>query len=289
MKILLLGSSGLLGTVLNFYLNKNFNKIYTHSFRNKADFNIDLTNIDKTYYLIQNLKPDIIINCTGLTNVDDCERNNILAHKINSEIVLNIVKGCNNLKTWIIHFSTDHVYNDNIYNKEHNIKLTNVYSYSKFNGEKNLKQYNSLILRVNFFAIINKIFLKKETFSQWVLNSYKEKRSINLFKDVFFSPLLLDTLCLKLIEIIKKNYSISGTFNLGSISSISKENLAKKIILSVLKEELNNCNSVSVNKYLDVIRPNFMQMNSEKIIKSTGISLPTIDEEIQKLSRYFNS
>ena len=54
------------------------------------------------------------------------------------------------------------------------------------------------------------------------------------------------------------------------------------MILALVKQF--QYNSIRANKFLKVIRPNFMQMNSSKFIKETNIYLPTIEDELKKIN-----
>lgn len=58
--------------------------------------------------LFDNLKPDFILDCSGITRPDVCEKNKKRAHEVNVQGVKNIV---NNSQGKIIYFSTDYVFN----------------------------------------------------------------------------------------------------------------------------------------------------------------------------------
>ena len=84
---------------------------------------------------------------------------------INSDLLNNLLKVQNriNLKTHVIHISTDQVYNNmnGRLNKEKDINLSNFYSISKFKGEKILNKYTKkTILRTNFFGVSAKSKIK---------------------------------------------------------------------------------------------------------------------------------
>ena len=92
----------------------------------------------------------------------------------------------------MIQISTDHIYNNKTKsNTEKSSSIKNYYSYSKLKGEHFAKKCNSLILRVNFFGQDKK---NNDSLVNWIINSSKKKLKINLFKDVYFSPLYIQTL-----------------------------------------------------------------------------------------------
>jgi dTDP-4-dehydrorhamnose reductase len=76
-KILIIGSSGLLGSVLTPYLKNNNFEITTINKSNKnSDYILDVSNFDKTYYLLNKIKPRLILNLSSYTSVEACELKN---------------------------------------------------------------------------------------------------------------------------------------------------------------------------------------------------------------------
>ncbi len=70
-KILILGSSGLLGSNLFRILKNKYNT--SHNGIKKR--NLDINNLSKLDLLIKKKEPDLIINCVAITNIDDAEKN----------------------------------------------------------------------------------------------------------------------------------------------------------------------------------------------------------------------
>ena len=119
MKILITGSSGLLGGHILKKLKKNKkNKIFHNGIlKKKTDLSKE-KNIEK--FLLKN-KIDLIINCAGYTNIDFIEEEKKRTDKINIDLlkIFFKVKKKHNLKFNLIHFSTDQLYGKkNIYHKE---------------------------------------------------------------------------------------------------------------------------------------------------------------------------
>lgn len=110
MKILILGSSGILGNYLYNYLKKDYKII--HNGLKKRKFNLLKFDILKKFLIKTN--PDIIINCVAVTNIDDCQINKKKAYNINYSIIKNIfyIIKRNNLNSKIIQISTDQFYDN---------------------------------------------------------------------------------------------------------------------------------------------------------------------------------
>jgi dTDP-4-dehydrorhamnose reductase len=83
MKILIIGSSGSLGKKL-FKLLKKKHQI-VHTGLKKRKYNLNNKKIIKNLLKIGN--PEIVINCAGIVNIDECEKYKTLAYKSNYLIV----------------------------------------------------------------------------------------------------------------------------------------------------------------------------------------------------------
>jgi dTDP-4-dehydrorhamnose reductase len=278
MKILILGSSGLLGNKIYHFLKKKRLNILHNGLKKRK---LDITNLNNLK-IILNKKLDLIINCAAVTNVEKCEKFFKQTSKINIELGHNIffLKKKLNLKFSVIFFSTDQVYESKKYSKE-NSKLTvyNNYSYQKLKAEKIYTKNRSIIFRTNFFGKGTGL---NESFSDWLYNSFKSKKKFFLFKDILFNPVRIDTLNNIIYNIIKKKkLNNNGIYNIGSKGQISKSNFgiffAKKLKIYNSKEI--TCNSSEI---LKVKRPRNMSMNIRKFEKKFYMKLPDIKSEIIK-------
>ena len=110
-KILILGSSGLLGRKIyeTLLFNKKIKVVHTGLKKRKINFK------NKAFLkkFINSVKPNIIINCIAYKNIDSCEQNSYVSKDINYNIIKEIfkIKKQNKLKFNFIHFSTDQFYN----------------------------------------------------------------------------------------------------------------------------------------------------------------------------------
>ena len=107
---------------------------------------------------------------------------------------------------------------------------------------------------------------------------------IDLFNDVYFSPLYIGTLCQIISKLCIKN--LYGIYNIGCINKVSKE----KFYLMISKKLNLNFSYRSV-KLTDVLkkskitrRPKSMAMNINKFKKNFKIKLPTIYKEIERFA-----
>ena len=255
MNILILGSSGLLGRELHDFL-KSYKQIKVfHNGLSSRRLNVN--NKHELKKLIFESNPSLIINASGVANIEYCEIKKKASYRLNVGVVKNIFKLKKKFKLnfFFIQFSSDQIYDSKriVPNTESSkLKINNEYSKQKSILEKICQKNKSLILRTNFFG---KNY-KKKSFSDWIFKSFNKKKQFYLFNDVYFNPLRIDTIC-KIIKniILKKKFKIKGIYNLGSKGFMSKSNFAvffaKKVkvyrknyllkkINSVLKVKQNN-------------------------------------------------
>jgi len=285
-KILVLGSSGFFGKILVPYLRKKNYEVCTDIGYLKKKLK---KNQNVQYELFKEIikkKPKIIINLIAFTNIDKCEKFKKLAENSNSFFVktLSTVISKFFLKNiHLIHLSTDQVYNGYGPHTEKNVSPKNYYAKTKLKGEKFASEINSTILRTNF---IGKSKNKKASLSDWIVKNIKKKKSIFVFKNIFFSPLHTSTLCDAINKVIKLR--IKGVYNLGSSSRISKaefaKQLCKRLNLNLNKLVYTNYS----NKFLFARRPLDMSLNVNKFKKKFKFKLPKVMTEIGKLSREYS-
>jgi dTDP-4-dehydrorhamnose reductase len=133
MKILVLGSKGQLGQCLNDQLAITEHEVVYTSRRQ-----IDITDFEETNTQILKISPYIVINATAYTAVDMAEEEYKAADLINHLAVANIASTCNQLDCWLIHISTDYVFDGNSevpYKENNPTNPKGVYGNSKLKGE----------------------------------------------------------------------------------------------------------------------------------------------------------
>lgn len=286
MKILILGSSGFLGGYIWKRLAKKF-KVYSNGQKKRKN---ELTNNLILEKLIKKINPDVIINTSGLTDIDICEQYPNLSKKINLDLLNNIflVKKKYNLDFKLIHFSTDQMYSPkkNIKNSENlNIKNLNTYTKHKLKAEKVCLKNKSIIFRLN---LIGKSYATKQSLLDKVHSNLSKKMKVTGFIDSFYSPLSVNTVA-KIIEkiIIGKKLHFSGIFNLGSKKGMSKYELIVYFAKKTKLYQKKLIEKSKINKICKTKRSKFNRLNSEKFMKKFNIILPETTSEINKVVKHY--
>ena len=282
-RILIFGANGFLGKkIVKDFKKKNY-KVFTDiDFKKKMKKNSSYNFILK---ILNKVKPNIIINLLASTDVDKNEKNKRIAQKSNILFPQNLAKAIKNTfqNIFLIHLSTDQVYDGKGGHLEKFPNPINYYGISKLEGEKYFMDIPSLILRTNFVGKAEKN--QKKTLSDWIFNNLMNKKKINTFKNIYFSPLHTSTL-IKIIDklIFKK---IEGIYNLGSKNKISKAKFAL-LFSSYLNFDSDLLNEINYRKkYLVARRPLDMSLNIKNFEKYTRIKLPNVFGEIKKLAKEY--
>jgi dTDP-4-dehydrorhamnose reductase len=149
LRIIITGGAGLLGQTFLAKLSRfpDYSvKIFT-----KAE--LDILDKKQLLEIFREFKPDWLINCAAITNVDNIEIDPTSAVIVNSIAVSNIAKVAKLLDVRVIHFSTDYVFDGEAsvpYRETCEPNPINKYGSSKREGEKNLfaeMSHNAVVIR----------------------------------------------------------------------------------------------------------------------------------------------
>lgn len=133
-RVLVTGANGQLGLALK-GVSKDFPLDIV--FMNKNS--LDITNAEAIKEVFATQSFDVCINTAAYTDVDGAEANRTLAYAINATAVDNLAKFCKFYKCWLIHISTDYVFDgglDRPYTHADTPNPLNVYGETKLAGEK---------------------------------------------------------------------------------------------------------------------------------------------------------
>ena len=227
-RILILGSTGMLGHMLCFYLKKNKNfKIYNLSFRKKLNpksIICDIHNFSDLKKILKRIKPEIIINSIGILPQDP-KFNKINSIFINSLFPQRLKEISKELNSKIIQISTDCVFDGKRgkYSENDIPNETKTYGLTKILGE--IKGTQHLTIRTSIIGPE----LKKEGkgLLHWVFN---ENGKIKGYNKAIWGGITT----LELSKVIEYciSYNIGGLYHVTNGESISKYDL-----LNLIKRE----------------------------------------------------
>ena len=279
MRILVTGASGLLGLNLCQAKAKEHDVVgivYQTQLEN-VPFTLisqDLTNKNSLTEIFNQTKPELVINCAAMANVDLCEKYPAEAEEINSKFPSYLARNCAKRTIPFIHISTDAVFDGKKGNyKESDIpNPLSIYAKTKLEGEKRVLDENpaGLIARVNFFGF--SITGKRSLAEFFLFNLISGKKMFGII-DILFSPMYVSDLVETLFNMFRKK--LTGIYHVVSSDYLSKYDfgllISKKFNLDaslISPESFLKGNLIakrSPNLFLDVSK-----------LVSTGIEVPNV-------------
>lgn len=220
-KILIIGLGFLGNTIFQKSTKFNMKSFGTH----KSDLNI--SNMELIEKEIDEVKPDYIINCAALTNLDQIESDPTDAYAVNAHGAKNLAIISLKKKIKLIHISTDSVFDGKrgSYKEEDLPNPINEYAKSKKMGEDWVREISDkhVIVRTNFYGNNS----DGKFLFNWVVKNLQQKNPITGFHDVIFNPLEIENLSEMIIELCHSDFF--GTIHLSSDNPMSKYEFATTI------------------------------------------------------------
>lgn len=231
---------------------------------------------------------NLVIHAAGMTDVDACEQNPEEAQKVNAHLSRDVAAACRASGVKLVHISTDHLFNG-FEPKRDELALAsplNEYARSKLFAEQLVMGAcpDALIIRTNFFGWGHP---KRRSFSDWIIDSMRQQKPINLFCDVYFSPILISVLAEQLAQLLQMN--ASGIFNVVSDERLSKSDFGLKLC-NAFGFNPTLIHEVSVDSVaLSAIRPKDMSLDNTKLKKATSSTIPSLEAQLMMLKDQLDS
>ncbi len=302
MRILITGASGLLGLNLALEAAKEhtvFGTANSHAFANAPTaFQVvqtDLLAPGAVESLLEQTRPDWVIHCAALANVDACEADPALASQLNTELPRQLAELCRphtgqDARSSIanvtrggarfLHISTDCVFDGQrgAYSETDIPNPLGVYARTKLEGELAVMQANpqAIVARVNLFGWSPS---GKRSLAEFFVNNLSAGKQVNGFTDVFFCPLLANDLAHVLIEMLEKD--LSGIYHTVSSQCLSKYEFGLRLAQRFdLDAGLIQPASVMQGGLKAARSPN-LSMRTDKLAAALGHSLPSVSTGIE--------
>jgi len=284
-KLLVLGGSGLVGSTIVNYAKNNYDTIFSYNsnkinISNTKSFQIDLLNDHtKIETIIENYKPNIIINTIAHSSVDLCEEDHFIADKLHIETTKKIANVCAKINSKLIFLSTDAVFEGKLnkqYVENDVTKPINYYGETKLKAEKIVlnTSSNNVVLRT---AVIYG-FHEKSRFTNWILDYLKNGKSVDPFSDQFNTPTLVDDLVKAILKIIENN--ISGLYHATGKTCVNRYEFSKLLAKKFSLDETLIHPVTKFEKKQYAPRPISTCLNSTKLENLINFSFSDISSGI---------
>jgi dTDP-4-dehydrorhamnose reductase len=230
-KLLLLGRNGQLGRALSPILPQLGDLVAWG--RDEADFDNPADLAER----IKREEPDFIVNAAAYTAVDAAEDDRERAFRINAEAVGAIGKAARSIAAFVVHYSTDYVFDGTEtapYNEGDRPNPLSVYGQSKLAGEWALQQSAAvcMILRVSWsYSDTGK------NFPLAILNLAKTRDTLDVVADevgAATSVLTIADATVAALRQVAANRALGGLYHVAASGSASRHQLAQFIVAEAL-------------------------------------------------------
>jgi dTDP-4-dehydrorhamnose reductase len=285
MRILVTGASGLLGLNLALEAKKehivvgvtNRHPIQTSAFNTVQ---ADLLAPGAVERLLDDTRPDWVIHCAALANLDACEADPLQAQQLNTEFPRKLAELVARGGARLVHISTDAVFDGQRggYRETDEPNPLSTYARTKLEGERLVASANpqAIIARVNLFGWS---MTGKRSLAEFFFNNLQAGQTVLGFTDVFFCPLLVNDLSHILLAMLAKG--LSGLYHVVSAECTSKYAFGVALARQFgLNERLIQPASVAQAGLAAARSPN-LTLRSDKLALALGELLPTLSPGLE--------
>lgn len=221
-KVWVCGANGQMGKAMNEMIDRlEFEMFNT----DREDLNI--THIDEVINYGEIYRPDIIINCAGITSVEQCEKEPKEAFKVNALGARNLSIAAKKLNAKLVQISTDDVFDGRSelpYNEFDTTNPKTVYGKTKLAGEQYVKEFT----QQHFIIRSTWVYGEGDNFVLNFLKMIETGEVVSVATDHFGSPTNANELAKFILHLI--HTSEYGTYHATNKGVCSRYHFAKEIL-----------------------------------------------------------
>lgn len=286
MRFLITGAAGQLGSEWKDVLSNKNADYYAFS-----SSGLDITQQKNLISKLDDIQPDVFINCAAYTKVDQAEDEKKQAFRINSEAVALIADLCKERGIKLVHYSTDYVFagdaDDQIrfplgYPENHETNPKNVYGKSKLKGEEAILSSGCdfILMRVSWLC-----GRYGSNFVKTMLRLGRQNNELTVVNDQIGSPAFAADVVENTLTLLEEQKN--GLYHYCSEGKISWYEFAGEIFRqSGIEVKLKAVKSTEFSAKAK--RPAFSLLSTQKISDIPGINIPEWKEALNHLLNQLN-
>jgi dTDP-4-dehydrorhamnose reductase len=285
-KVLVTGASGLLGrklAQLALEMGHNVESAYgEHTPQFGKPIRLDITSETDVLEYISGSKPEVVFNTASVTDVDLCERQPEFAMRVNGEAVGIIARACKKYGAFLIHVSTDYVFDGErgLYKEGDKPAPINIYGRSKLQGEEQLQHNTPNYLLARTSVVYGWGRQHRPNFATWLIGKLKAGERVRIVGDQFASPTFNTHLAQMLIEAAERR--LNGIIHLAGATRINRfdfsSELAREFGFDQALLSQTNSNPTSWT----ALRPRDSSLDVSKATRTLSAKPITIEEALQQ-------
>lgn len=231
-------------------------------------------------------QPTAVINCAAYTKVDLAEKEPELCRAINSDAVRVLARVCNDRGLRFVHFSTDYVFSgadgrDTPYRETDETSPEGVYAQSKLDGEAATAEcaQHIVIRTCGLYGKLNKA--GQGNFVETILRLARQKPELRIVNDQHCTPSAVEDIVTGTMNLLHSNQQTNGLYHVVNSGATTWYDLAKELLrLEKIATPIVPISTAEFNA--PAPRPRYSVLDSQKFQATTGTTLPTWEEALQR-------
>lgn len=287
MRLLITGARGLLGLNLAVDACRSLQVTGVDRFSLvSAPFSViraDLLERGVVDRMLDEAKPEAVIHCAAVADVDACERDPDLAQKTNAELPARLAAGCERRHVGLVQISTDAVFdgeNAGAYTEDDDPNPRGVYARTKYEGEQAVQALypGAIVARVNFYGWS---LSGTRSLAEFFVSSLSRGEVVRGFTDVTFCPMLANQLGEILIKMLEAG--LHGLYHVVGPQAMSKYEFGVAIARKFgLDDGLITPESVD-RSGLAARRAHNLRLSTHKLSTDLGLAPPGFSTGLEQL------
>lgn len=293
-RLLVLGADGLLGSnVVSKSVFQSWSVSGTyHSEPPAVDvplFQLRIEDGDRFQRLIERIRPDVVVNCAAMTDVDECEQDPERAQRVNGRAPGKVAAVCQEHDIQFVHVSTDYVFDGKTevpYDESAEPDPIQEYSRSKLAGERLVRQNHtgSLIVRLSFLYGSHKATPSEALtgFPAWVCRRIGAAKPVPLLTDQYVSPTRAGQAAETILELVQERST--GRCHVACRSCLTPYDFGAAISerLSSGEASLERISSADFDR--PAARPRHTCLDVRKVESRLGRRQPRFEEDLRMIA-----
>jgi dTDP-4-dehydrorhamnose reductase len=283
MKVLVLGAGGMIGhkmfhfltqagleTFATLHKSRDHYKKFSLFTNNNSTENLDILNSKQLFEVLEKLKPNVILNCIGITLRKPEIKDFSYSEKINSKFPHQLNEWCAKNSAYLIQFSTDCVFSgkEGPYSELSPKTATDTYGVTKAAGE--VSGPNALTLRG---SMIGRELEGKTELLEWALS--QKNQSVRGFSKAIYSGVTTNVMAELVLQLLKQPERLTGLYQVSS-KPISKLDLLR---------QLNDAYKLNMTITEDATFSTSKVLLSDKLSEKLGFYCPPWPDMIKNLTK----
>ena len=292
MKILLLGKNGQVGWELQRSLQPLGELIALD--RNSSPLCGDLLQPAALAEAVRAVAPDVIVNAAAYTAVDKAESDVDAARTINAEAVGVLAREAKALGAWLVHYSTDYVFDGSgtvPWQESDATGPLSVYGQTKLQGEQAIAESGAkhLVFRTSWVYAA-----RGGNFAKTMLRLAQERDKLAVIDDQWGAPtgaeLIADVTAHALRTAMAAEQNLTGIYHLVASGETTWNRYARFVLAQA--RQINPALGITAREVQAVAtsafptpakRPNNSRLNTQKLQQSFGLTLPDWQTGVQRM------